>query len=356
MGKFKNILFQDVENPNESADGPITLRISALVMMIYLLIISVTLVMVHHVWWMAGNLLLVAIYGYLLYLTYENHTRTALILYNIVMLGAVCFNVTLIGWDSGFQHFLFTLVLLDLLFTYLSKWSQGVVVMGLCAARLGLYFFCRGHGKIVQIEGACDIFLQVLTTVVVFVLLYLSGLMLSKDSQAVERKLMKYNNELQQAANTDTLTKLWNRHYLMHYMGKKVEYPDDFLSIAIGDIDFFKKVNDTYGHECGDEVLRTLADIFKKEMEGHGVAARWGGEEFIFLFEGANGDEAKILLAHLQNAVRKATITYGEVQLRVTMTFGLVEYDTKLRLDENISIADERLYIGKESGRDRIIY
>ena len=125
MGKFKKILFQDVENPNESADGPITLRISALVMMIYLLIISVTLVMVHHVWWMAGNLLFVAIYGYLLYLTYENHTRTALILYNIVMLGAVCFNVMLIGWDSGFQHFLFTLVLLDLLFTYLSKWSQG---------------------------------------------------------------------------------------------------------------------------------------------------------------------------------------------------------------------------------------
>lgn len=86
------------------------------------------------------------------------------------------------------------------------------------------------------------------------------------------------------------------------------------------------------------------------------MAARWGGEEFIFLFEGANGDEAKILLAHLQNAVRKATITYGEVQFRVTMTFGLVEYDTKLRLDENISIADERLYIGKENGRDRIIY
>ncbi len=105
MGKFKNILFQDVENPNESADGSITLRISVLVMMIYLL-----------------------------YLTYENHTRTALILYNIAMLGVVCFNVTLIGWDSG----------------------------------------------------------------------------------------------LQQAANTDTLTRLWNRHYLMHYMGKKVEHPDDF--------------------------------------------------------------------------------------------------------------------------------
>ena len=116
-------------------------------------------------------------------------------------LGAVCFNVMLIGWDSGLQHFLFTLVLLDLLFTYLSKWSQGVVVMGLCAARLGLYFFCRGHGKIVQIEGACDIFLQVLTTVVVFVLLYLSGLMLSKDSPVSYTHLDVYKRQVQGSAS-----------------------------------------------------------------------------------------------------------------------------------------------------------
>ena len=356
MGKLKNILFQDVKNPNESADGPITLRISALVMMIYLLIISVTLIMAYHVWWMVSNLLFIAVYGHLIWLTYGNHTKSALVLYNIVTIGAVFFNVILIGWDSGIQHFLFTLVLLDLLFTYMGKWGQCFVVAFLCFTRLSLYFYCRGHVKTIQLEGACDIFLQVITTVVVFALLYLVGLMLSKDSQEIERKLMKYNNELQQAANTDTLTGLWNRHCLMHYMEKKVEHPDDFLSIAIGDIDFFKKVNDTYGHECGDEVLRTLSDIFKKEMEGHGVAARWGGEEFIFLFEGANGDEAKILLAHLQNAVRKAAIIYGELQLRVTMTFGLVEYDTKLRLDENINIADDRLYIGKETGRDRIIY
>lgn len=356
MGKLKNILFQDVKNPNESADGPITLRISALVMMLYLLIISVTLIAAHQVYWMVGNLLFIAVYGYLLYLTYENHTRTALILYNIATLGAVSFNVILIGWDSGIQHFLFTLVLLDLLFTYLSKWSQSVVVIGLCVVRLLLYFFCRGHVKSIELEKTCDIFLQVITTVVVFFLLYLAGLMLSRDSQSIERKLMKYNNELKRAANTDTLTQLFNRHYLMQYMEKKVEQPDDFLSIAIGDIDFFKKVNDTYGHECGDAVLRTLAAVFKKEMEGHGVVARWGGEEFIFLFEGANGDEAKIILTHLQNAVRKTMITCGDLQLKVTMTFGLVEYDTKLRLDENINIADDRLYIGKENGRDRIIY
>lgn len=356
MGKLKNILFMDVDNPNEKADGPIALRISAIVMMIYLAVISVMLVMVHRALWIVGNLLFVLIYGHLIGMTYRNHTRKALIWYNVVTVAAVCSNVGLIGWNSGIQHFLFVLVLMDLIFTCRNRWNQCAVVLFLCVIRLALYFYCRMYATTIQLQIFYDIFLQVFTTVAVFFMLYLNGMMLARDSQIIERKLMKYNKELQRAANTDMLTKLWNRLFLMQYMEKKVASPDIFLSIAIGDIDFFKKVNDTYGHECGDEVLRTLAAVFKKEMEGHGVVARWGGEEFIFVFEGVNGDEAMVLLDHLQRAIRDTVINYEGLQLKVTMTFGLVEYDTKLRLDENINIADERLYIGKEKGRDRIIY
>lgn len=356
MGKLKNILFMDVDNPNEKADGPIALRISAIVMMIYLAVISVLPVMVHRVLWIVGNLLFVLIYGHLIGMTYRNHTRKALIWYNVVTVAAVCFNVGLIGWNSGIQHFLFVLVLIDLIFTCRNRWNQCAVVLFLCVIRLALYFYCRMYATTIQLQIFYDIFLQVFTTVAVFFMLYLNGMMLARDSQIIERKLMKYNKELQRAANTDMLTKLWNRLFLMQYMEKKVASPDIFLSIAIGDIDFFKKVNDTYGHECGDEVLRTLAAVFKKEMEGHGVVARWGGEEFIFVFEGVNGDEAMVLLDHLQRVVRDTVINYEGLQLKVTMTFGLVEYNTKLRLDENINIADERLYIGKEKGRDRIIY
>lgn len=356
MGKLKNILFMDVDNPNEKADGPIALRISAIVMMIYLAVISVLPVMVHRVLWIVGNLLFVLIYGHLIGMTYRNHTRKALTWYNVVTVAAVCFNVGLIGWNSGIQHFLFVLVLIDLIFTCRNRWNQCAIVLFLCVIRLALYFYCRMYATTIQLQIFYDIFLQVFTTVAVFFMLYLNGMMLARDSQIIERKLMKYNKELQRAANTDMLTKLWNRLFLMQYMEKKVASPDIFMSIAIGDIDFFKKVNDTYGHECGDEVLRTLAAVFKKEMEGHGVVARWGGEEFIFVFEGVNGDEAMVLLDHLQRVVRDTVINYEGLQLKVTMTFGLVEYNTKLRLDENINIADERLYIGKEKGRDRIIY
>lgn len=222
MGKLKNILFMDVDNPNEKADGPIALRISAIVMMIYLAVISVMLVMGHRVLWMVGNLLFVLIYGYLIGMTYRNHTRIALILYNVVTVAAVCFNVGLIGWNIGIQHFLFVLVLMDLIFTCRNRWNQCAVVLFLCVIRLALYFYCRMYATTIQLQIFYDIFLQVFTTVAVFFMLYLNGMMLARDSQIIERKLMKYNKELQRAANTDMLTKLWNRLFLMQYMEKRL--------------------------------------------------------------------------------------------------------------------------------------
>lgn len=356
FGKIKRLIRREVPNPNENSDGAIALRICSLISIAYLAIVIVTLLYTRSAALILCNIIFMAVYGYLFWLTYYDMTRGALLWYNLATVGFVCFDVFYIGWDSGIQHFFFMLILLDLIFSNMSNMVQGIVAVLLCIVRLGLYFYCRVYEPHVEIEGAPDIFIQVFTTVTVFVLLFICGVMLSKDSKEIQCKLTRYNEELEAMANTDTLTKLWNRLHLMSYIEKKVTDSYHFMAIAIGDIDYFKKVNDTYGHECGDEVLRTLASIFKKQMEGNGVVARWGGEEFIFVFEGVNGDEAMIKLSDLQNAVRKAVIRYEELELKVTMTFGLVEYELSMSLDDNIKIADERLYIGKESGRDRIIY
>jgi len=356
FGKLKACILRDVTNPNENADGAITLRICSLITIVYLLFLSGVVLYTKSAGLILCNIFFMMLYIYAFWLTYHDMTKGALLWFNGATLGFVCFDVAYLGWDSGIQHFLFMLILFNLIFTYMSKRTQCLVAAVLCMLRLNLYSFCRTHEKVVELEGLSDVLLQVVTTVCAFVLLYICGLMLSKDSQQMERKLKKYNEELEMAANTDTLTRLWNRHHLMRYMEKRLKEPMDFLSIAIGDIDYFKKVNDTYGHECGDEVLRTLARIIEKEMHGNGVTARWGGEEFIFVFEEANGDEAKIKLSQVQDAIRKAVIKYEDLELKITMTFGLVEYDPKLKLHENIKVADDRLYIGKEAGRDRIIY
>ena len=354
--KLKGYILCDVTNPNENADGAITLRMCSIISIAYLLFLSGLVLGTKGAGAILCNLAFIIGYVYAFRLTYCDNTRGALLWFNGATLGFVCFNVAYLGWDSGIQHFLFVLILFNLIFTHMSKMTQCIAAGALCMLRLNLYSYCRTHSKVVEIEGAADVILQVVTTIIVFILLYICGLMLSKDSQQMERKLKKYNEELEHAANTDTLTKLWNRHHLMRYMEKKLKEPMDFLSIAIGDIDLFKRVNDTYGHDCGDEVLRSLARVLEKQMEGNGVVARWGGEEFIFVFEGVNGDDANVKLSQLQAAVKKMVVKYEDLELKITMTFGLVEYDPNLKIHENIKVADDRLYIGKESGRDRIVY
>ena len=356
FGKLKAYIYRDVTNPNENADGAITLRISSLITIVYLVILIAIVLYTKSAGLIMCNLFFIAVYGYAFWLTYHDMTKGAMLWYNVATIGFVCFDIIHIGWNSGVQQFLFVLILFNLLFTYTSKATQALVTVVLCMIRLYLYYYSRVNAQIVFIEGAPEVVLQIITTGIVFVLLFICGVMLSKDSQEIERKLKKHNEELEAAANTDTLTKLWNRHRLMRYMEKRLAESNDFLSIAIGDIDFFKKVNDTYGHDCGDEVLRTIARVIEKKMEGQGVTARWGGEEFIFVFEGVNGDDAKIKLSHVQEAIKKTVIRYEDLELKITMTFGLVEYDSKLKLHENIKVADDRLYIGKEAGRDRIVY
>ena len=187
-----------------------------------------------------------------------------------------------------------------------------------------------------------------------------SGIYFTKDAFQMEARLQEYNRELRHAASTDPLTKVWNRFRMLEHVQKCLKkYKKGellFMSVAIGDIDFFKHVNDTYGHECGDEVLKRLAGLFDEETHGIGAVARWGGEEFLFLFENSNGDEAWTALSKIQFRLNKMEIPYGGQTLHVTMTFGLSEYDFKRTLDENIRLADDKLYQGKEGGRNCIVY
>ena len=176
---------------------------------------------------------------------------------------------------------------------------------------------------------------------------------------ASEEKILNYSRKLELLATTDPLTKLQNRRGMINYIEKYAEGSADdgsLLTLAIGDIDFFKKVNDTYGHDAGDYILETLARIMDEFMEGKGMVARWGGEEFLFAFENLNGDYAFEEMSKLLHLIEKYDFTFNNVKLKITMTFGVEEYDNDTGLDKVIAAADEKLYMGKTSGRDRVIY
>ncbi|MBP5152518.1 MAG: GGDEF domain-containing protein [Lachnospiraceae bacterium] len=124
--------------------------------------------------------------------------------------------------------------------------------------------------------------------------------------------------------------------------------------LSIADIDFFKKVNDTYGHNAGDDVLRAVAGILKENMVGKGFAARWGGEEFMLVFDRLSSKQAVPVLEKALDDIRANTVETEGFEIKVTMTFGISD-GSQGPIEDIVSVADEKLYYGKQNGRNRIV-
>ena len=173
------------------------------------------------------------------------------------------------------------------------------------------------------------------------------------------RSALEMQKNLRILIEQDALTKLNNRRFGDNYLkevqinAKKSEKP---FSIAIGDIDFFKRVNDTYGHEAGDTVLKTVAGIMKQHMMGRGFAARWGGEEFLFVFENADIHDGTRILQEILDEICAAQVEYEGQIIKVTMTFGIVNGSIHTKLNTQLREADDKLYFGKQNGRNCVVF
>lgn len=186
------------------------------------------------------------------------------------------------------------------------------------------------------------------------------------DEDVVERKdelgdvgryLIEMQKSLQKLVEQDILTELYNRRSGEKLLRQSLEhYRQDGtpFCVAIGDVDHFKNVNDTYGHECGDVALAEISARIKKHMKGRGFVARWGGEEMLLVYDGAHLDTAVTYMQELQEAIRNEPVVYGDVKLGITMTFGLTEGNGD-KIEHIVRNADAKMYQGKTSGRNRVV-
>ena len=160
-------------------------------------------------------------------------------------------------------------------------------------------------------------------------------------------------------SHTDKLTKLRNRMGFFsdfkRTYDKVIADPNRKLSLFICDIDKFKSVNDTYGHNAGDEVLKNVANIMQKNTEATDGIYRWGGEEFIMIMVDADMEKAAAKAESIRKEIEGATCECFGYTIRHTMSFGVTEFDGSKSIEANISVADEKLYTAKESGRNRVI-
>ena len=156
----------------------------------------------------------------------------------------------------------------------------------------------------------------------------------------------------------DMLTKLYSRRIgetkLKQVQADSIKYEKDFC-VALGDIDFFKKFNDMYGHDCGDRVLKEISAMISKNMSGKGFAVRWGGEEVLIIYENASLKEAKAYLEIMREEIIRYKLRYNEQNLSITMTFGIVEVTKIHDIAQSIKQADDLLYQGKTNGRNQIV-
>ena len=162
---------------------------------------------------------------------------------------------------------------------------------------------------------------------------------------------------LHNEAIEDPLTGLRNRRGLHTYYERRIATNKNFDSTAIimCDIDHFKRVNDTYGHNAGDEVLKHVANTLSNSIGIDDGAFRWGGEEFILLLSHKHMDEAAEFAENLRKAIEADVITFEGTDIKITMSFGVSEIDPSLTTEENVEGVDAKLYYAKEHGRNRVI-
>ena len=169
------------------------------------------------------------------------------------------------------------------------------------------------------------------------------------DITQISQQSQQYRHE----ANYDELTQIYSRNMLHRVMNKKIsDQQEEKYSFVfmIMDIDFFKKVNDTYGHLVGDEVLKSLTALIKKHIRTEDTFARWGGEEFILVLN-AEMNKGLEIAENLRNFIE---VEHFDTVKNITCSFGITEYREKDTLDTLIHRADDALYEAKAIGRNRV--
>ena len=161
--------------------------------------------------------------------------------------------------------------------------------------------------------------------------------------------------KLRRKADFDELTSLYNRYGLSELLDEARE-KNKYFYIAISDIDYFKKINDTYGHNAGDEVLRKIANKLLNLSKHSIYVGRWGGEEFLIIGDSSLGhQEFKNYLETYRKSLENKPLSIEGRKIKVTVSIGITKFDCKLSNEDNIRNADVNLYKAKETGRNKII-
>ncbi len=303
-------------------------------------------------WWVGApllmwvNLVSLSVYVAVRYVLSLRRLRLAVTLFWIETLPFVAFGTLMLGWDSGFHYAL--LLMVPLVALTGSRRQVGGFTGLLLLLLLSLEVLQREFGPLAPIPEAYLLLLKWFN-LVMFVLV------LSALTTLFRRKIAHAETGLLTLATVDALTGLHNRHYFEQawsFACAQQRRAKGTLCLLMVDLDHFKQLNDTHGHQAGDRMLVECGRIFQAAVRDIDTLARWGGEEFALLLPGATLAQARAVAERMRAGVEALVVVHQGAELRCTASFGLTEMLPADSMDQVIMRADQALYTSKVAGRN----
>ncbi len=293
-------------------------------------------------------------------LTKEAYFRIFLITYFEILLHSWIATI-FTAWQFGFPLYIIALVPLSYYICYTIKADYRKLFT---ATLLALFAFASFIGcRILALyttsfyhenNGVFQISVYGFNTICAFTLLLVFSLIFFMEMRNMTLKLEQQNTLLEELANIDPLTGLYNRRSMHQFLSQAVESKSNF-SLIMCDIDDFKKLNDTYGHEFGDIVLKGVSDIIKAHTAEGDYACRWGGEEILILCNSTLTEKVRHTAEAIRRSIAEKNFDYNGSTVHCTLTLGLANHVASQKVEKTISEADMKLYQGKRDGKNVVV-
>lgn len=294
------------------------------------------------------NVISVAMYVWAYRAFIQRRNRLAILLIRTEVLVHAGLGTVLVGWESGFHYYL--MMFIPALFVSMRARSAWALAGCLWLYYIGLDALMWFIDPLQPISSGALLAVHIFNLTVVFCMFSYLVLFYVNTVTRARRKL-------ERMATVDSLTGLFNRRHMIELTEKALarnERTPGNLTFMLMDIDYFKQINDEFGHDAGDRALLAISRLLESSLREQDFVGRWGGEEFLAVLPDTDFKQALVIAERLRAQVQSMELLQGEARIGMTLSIGLTQYCPKELLSTTVARADHALYEGKSAGRNRV--
>lgn len=291
---------------------------------------------------------------------HEHYFAVYCITYIEILLHSFAASICL-GWRFGFAQYIIAIIPVGFYICYTLNINRRKFTIATVSAVFSAVAFlvCKFISffsePIVSLDNVVlELALYVFNSVCTFSFLIIFSLVFLFEIKLSSNQLKHQNAILDKLASTDPLTGLYNRRSMDVFLSQAVETDSNFALIMC-DIDDFKKVNDTYGHDFGDVVLKGVANITTEQVKERGYVCRWGGEEILILLNNASEESSFRIAENIRRNVANRVFDLNEKWIHCSLTLGIALHNSEEAVEDTITRADYNLYCGKRNGKNAVV-